>query len=158
MKKILLALVLIAPMIFAGCHKTEYPVIEKAFDEYVNNNFDDPRTLKEIVSIAPIDTFNISEFREIYVGYIDIYKKSQHVADSLLNEVNTFIKEHAAIVNRQPDVEDFKRLFFHNLGLLEKKIEIMGASNFVEFEMPKDIMSIKDSTIVSNTDMNLHPG
>lgn len=70
MKKFLLAMVLIVPIVLVGCGKeTNEDRIEVAFKEYVSKTFDSPNELKEIVEICIVDTFDTKVYKTICNNY-----------------------------------------------------------------------------------------
>lgn len=60
MRKIAICLLLVL-ICLCGCKPSIESRIEKEFLNYVQNNFDDPNSLQEIVSILPKDTVKIQE-------------------------------------------------------------------------------------------------
>lgn len=77
----------------ASCSKpTKEELIEKAFIEYVNQNFDDPNSLKEIISISTEDTLSatktISFVENLLVNSDSTIEKITSMNDSLRNVEN----------------------------------------------------------------------
>lgn len=74
--------------LFTACSEpTKEELIEKTFNEYVHQNFDDPNDLKEILSIEIEDTLSASKTRTFIVGIFDssdsIFSRLYFLSDSL---------------------------------------------------------------------------
>ena len=81
-----------------SCSKpTQEELIEKAFKEYVNKNFDDPSCLKEIISIKVEDTLSATKtisFIENILGNSDsTTDKVKSINDSLKNTFDANLKK-----------------------------------------------------------------
>lgn len=75
---------------FFACTQTKEDKIRTEFKNYVSSNFDDPRNLKEIVSVEQIDTITYESIRN---GVIAL-----HAIDSLTNSSDSIEKEQSAII------------------------------------------------------------
>lgn len=73
-----------------SCTQTKEDKIRNEFKNYVSSNFDDPNSLKEILSIEPIDTITYESIRN---GVIAL-----HGIDSLTNSSDTIEKEQSEII------------------------------------------------------------
>lgn len=60
MKPFYFIIIVLSAFVVSCSKPTKEELIEKAFKEYVNKNFDDPNNLKEIVSIESRDTAKIA--------------------------------------------------------------------------------------------------
>lgn len=91
MKKILL-LMFIA-MAFVSCaDNSPKGKVEKAFKDYVSKNFDDPKSLKEIVSIDVNDTINIHNIIYYTGELIMVCDKKDSLCESTYNAITNAIK------------------------------------------------------------------
>lgn len=89
MKKCLFLSVMTLFVLFS-CTQTKEDKIRNEFKNYVSSNFDDPNSLKEILSIEPIDTITYESIRN---GVIAL-----HGIDSLTNSSDTIEKEQSEII------------------------------------------------------------
>lgn len=89
MKKYLFFSVMTLFVLFS-CTQTKEDEIRNEFKNYVSSNFDDPNSLKEILSIEPIDTITYESIRN---GVIAL-----HGIDSLTNSSDSIEKEQSEIL------------------------------------------------------------
>lgn len=73
-----------------ACTQTKQDIIRDEFKNYVSSNFDDPNSLKEILSIEQIDTITYESIRN---GVLSL-----HGIDSLTNSSDSIEKEQSAII------------------------------------------------------------
>ena len=101
-----------------SCSKpTQEELIKKAFKEYVNKNFDDPNSLKEIVSIESRDTAKIA-LQEITKSILEL--------DSLLLYYDSIYNSPTALNKMVKDLSGYENQF-SNLGYYERdKIKSAG--------------------------------
>ncbi len=86
MKKFLPVFVLLVGFVSCGLKDKNISLVSKEFQAYVQKSFDDPKTLKEIVEIAPSDTISLSSIKSMVImsdSLIDITRKIYSIKDSL---------------------------------------------------------------------------
>lgn len=150
MKKILLALVFCGLLTPWSCTKSKYAPIEESFKEYVANNFDDPSLLKHIVSIEPIDTFHVRDFKAICEDYLQSYNEANKVADSIRDEVMARMNSYPeGAIGRLPNANKLHILFLKGMDLIRQEADILGREDYVPLEIPQKVVEQKDTTIVS---------
>ena len=59
-------------LILFSCEKTESDIVKEEFEKYVYENFDDPRDLKEIVSIEITDTITKEDIYELLYSFNEL--------------------------------------------------------------------------------------
>lgn len=81
------AVVVLTALFVACSESTKEELIEKAFKEYVNKNFDDPNSLKEIISIEIEDTLSTTKTEAFITGIFNssdsLFKRLYFMSDSL---------------------------------------------------------------------------
>lgn len=76
--------ILLLVFITSSCTPSKEDVIKSAFKNYVASNFDDPKSLKEIVEINSLDTITHNSFKTIVTSFDEM--------DKLLDETDSIIK------------------------------------------------------------------
>lgn len=140
MRKSYIAFIILSVLAISCSKPTQKDLIEKAFKEYVNINFDDPKSLKEIVSIEVSDTaYNailelvgkLHELDSIIVACDSLYnpntsldkftqdlKKQQH----LINDMSYYDKEKI-IETANKCVNSGIKLVTYNKNAYRQKLE-----------------------------------
>lgn len=150
MKKLFIASVFILPIVLISCGENKYRHIEESFKEYVANNFDDPNSLQEIVSITPVDTFRIEDYKKISADLLSTYEASDQAVDSLWAEIKTRIEKFPkGSIARMPNSDKFQSLYYANLNLIKQEISLANREDFVAPSMPAEISEHSDTTIIS---------
>ena len=88
MKKIVLSVIILFALF--SCSQTKEDKIRNEFKNYVSSNFDDPNSLKEIVSIEQIDTVT---YEHILNGVVALHEIDSltNLSDSIENEQNAIL-------------------------------------------------------------------
>lgn len=104
----------LALIIFASCQEESHKEIRKAFRQYVNENFGNPKDMKEITLIEFKDTVDISQLRTPIIEALDadstLIVKQDSILDWMLNNTeqvkkvalwfkNDFIDEMTNIIS-----------------------------------------------------------
>ena len=120
MKKCLFLSVMILFILFS-CTQTKEDKIRSEFKIYVSSNFDDPNSLKEILSIEPIDTITYESIRN---GVIAL-----HGIDSLTNSSDTIEKEQSEIILSKIRAHKYNPYYKEELmSMVLRKVELSRAS------------------------------
>ena len=96
MRKIVFAFLLLSFIASCGPKDKNIPIVKKEFKAYVQNSFDDPSSLKEIVDIVPNDTISL-DFMKALIDLtntsIEQYRELWRLKDSVNTEqVQAIIK------------------------------------------------------------------
>lgn len=75
-------------LILFSCEKTESDIVKEEFEKYVYENFDDPRDLKEIVSIEITDTITKEDIYELLYSFNEL-DSSTFALDSVVTHYYT---------------------------------------------------------------------
>ena len=117
MKPFYFIIIVLSAFVVSCSKPTKEELIEKAFKEYVNKNFDDPNNLKEIVSIESRDTAKIA-LQEITKSILEL--------DSLLLYYDSIYNSPTALNKMVKDLSGYENQF-SNLGYYERdKIKNAG--------------------------------
>lgn len=81
--KVYYLLLLIMVVLMAGCKSSTEDLIQDEFRKYVRDNFDDPKSFKELVSIVPIDTIYSEKYKELLVASL----QGANAVDSLCDVI-----------------------------------------------------------------------
>lgn len=92
MKHILLAAITL--YLLVSCSQSEKKLIEREFHNHVKLNFDDPKSLNEIVSITPTDTISPQKIKSIAELRIQSGAYLHILCDSLNSDRSVFFKNH----------------------------------------------------------------
>lgn len=85
MKKIKIYYILLSiiAVLLSSCKSSTEDLIYDELREYVRNNFDDPKSFKELVSIEPIDTIYNEKYRKLLVASL----QGANAVDSLCDAI-----------------------------------------------------------------------
>lgn len=90
MKRIVLSLTIML-VAFSSCTTTNESKVEREFEKYVYNNFDDPKSVKEVISIELVKHTNTDSLRSLIMTLNDLIEK-QYSDDSTIVEKCTRTK------------------------------------------------------------------
>lgn len=76
-------LLIIIAVLMSGCKSNTEDLIKDELREYVRNNFDDPKSFKEVVSVEPIDTIYSEKYKELLVASL----QGANAVDSLCDAI-----------------------------------------------------------------------
>lgn len=119
--KIYYILLSIIAILLSGCKSSTEDLIYDELREYVRNNFDDPKSFKELVSIEPIDTIYSEKYKELLVTSL----QGANAVDSLCDAIfYTLIhdKELPAKCRRARDgiyEDEIKNLSMYMQGIID---------------------------------------
>lgn len=126
-----LPILLISLIVFScGPKDKNISLVKKEFKTYVQNTFDDPKMLKEIVEIAPGDTISLSKIKSMVAmsdSLIDTKRKLYRLKDSL---GTAKIKEQYKALSKSRNISysdafTGKLLVTDVLSTLQKIIDLM---------------------------------
>lgn len=89
MKRILTFFIVLLIIVSCGQQDKRIALVKKEFKAYVNKNFDDPKSVKEIVEIIPKDTISLEKMKAICSITDEAISQSRqlyHLKDSLLTD------------------------------------------------------------------------
>lgn len=125
---------------FFSCTKTVEDRIRKEFKTYVHQNFDDPESLKEILSITFEDTVSAKGTTELLRGIIAKYDTTfaglKHLDDSLSNKITDMIQKPKAISKLYGD-EKILRLLRKSMNIAEEKVDYLCSAEYSKFKYNK---------------------
>lgn len=76
-------LLAIVAVLMSGCKSSVEDLIGDEFRKYVRENFDDPKSFKEVVSIEPVDTLSNEKVIKLLTSSLDGAKETNVTLDSL---------------------------------------------------------------------------
>lgn len=116
-----------------GCQKSNEDKVIEAFKEYASMNFDDPNSLKEIVSVDSVDTFStiiIKEYiGEIYHKYDSIGKVRKQKGDDFIAFMKDKKKTSQLPRGMANSNQKFKSLIFRYFQMLENDVSLAKLSD-----------------------------
>lgn len=122
---------------FISCTKTVEDKIRKEFKTYVHQNFDDPGSLKEILSITFEDTVSAKGTTELLRGTIAKYDTTFagliRLNDSLSNKVTDLIKKPKVISKIYRD-EKIMRLLRNSMDMAEERMDYLSSAEYSNFK------------------------
>lgn len=151
--KIYYILLSIIAILLSGCKSSTEDLIGDEFRKYVRENFDDPKSFKEIVSTEPSDTINNEKYIKFLIGSLDAAKSSELIMDSLmiknLKDGIFFAKVRAA--KMRGEYASFTDLFDKGI---EAMLYYLNNYQMVQFSYENNIRSfLADTATLVKTDM-----
>ncbi len=151
MKKILG--ILAAFVLLAACTESKEERIIEAFKGYVQNNFDNPDEIEEILSVNPVDTLSKKHIVEI----VEISRNAAHLSDSITAIIQDSLFSQTFIggdVRNQPTKAARKVMRNEDYKLAVRMIsdiasEFLGNyDNFDEDQHYNNLINAKDTFIL----------
>jgi len=134
--------------LFSSCKQSNEKLIKTEFKKYIQNNFDDPKSVKEIVSIEITDTISVEKIRFI----MDMNLKVFHLTDSLnklRDELNLNSIENILKTAKRGDLSTQLLVTYYctqAIDLLNDRFKIINERAILESEINNFLDSLKQET------------
>lgn len=150
MKNLLYLFLICLLFVSCGHRDKNISVIKTEFKQYVRKNFDDPKTMKEIAEIVPIDTISREKMQYLAdqtVQLITISLKAAHLKDSILtktmeSKAEDLKKYGYRIRANYSDAVTASMKLLSLMSLLEQDINAQKVVTSYKFEMEASADSI----------------
>ncbi len=114
---------------FASCQKSNEELVKQEFKSYVQNNFDDPSSIREIVSILPADTMSVAILKDVLKRLIDTNELVTEMVDMNDSIFDSEIEKIATACHRGSNLsysnrQDAARCIDQVAKLIYKKVPI----------------------------------
>lgn len=105
MKKIIIYLLTIIPFIIVSCDNSIEGKIKEEFKEYARCNFNNPESIKEIVSVESFDTISNDKYIGLFLDCIEKGKKVENISDSIIQYMSD--EKIAAKINKAREQDQY---------------------------------------------------
>lgn len=117
---------------------TTKDLIEKEFMIYVNQNFDNPKDLKEIVSINIKDTISYQLFKDLAQKSIDLMESTDSLTDARLLDISNIAKKSKQLDLNSFEKEKYSTMLLEYYDYIENKsLNCLKSKNILKHMIEK---------------------